>query len=103
MKKINAILMLFVSVLLISCGKFADGTSVWAGGVWILPVGLFCASVYFLFIAYTKSKSGSEQQTKTGYSYSDENVPIYKIGQFYFAVAFFVAAIVVIILQNSEK
>jgi len=100
MKKL---LYIFAMLLLTGCGKFSDGQSVWAGGVWIIPILLFSAAGFFLYIAIKKSKSGSEQQTSRGIKSYDENVPVYKIGQFWFAIGFIVAAIIVIIIQNGEK
>ena len=101
MKKL--ILFSLLTVLLMSCGKFSDGTSVWQDGLIIIPLLTGLGSLIFFYIAWLKSKSGSEQQTPTGYKYSDKNVPLYKIGQFWYSVALAVATIVIIIMVNADK
>jgi len=56
-------------------------------GLWLILVIPFLASLWFFFVAYKKSKSGSEKQLPGGgYDYSDTNVPIYQIGQFWFSL-----------------
>lgn len=102
MKKV--ILFSLVSILLMSCGHYADGTSVWSGGLFIIPWLTGIGSAIFFVIAFLKSKSGSEQQLPGGgYIQSKENVPIYKIGQFYFACALLVATVVIILMVNGDK
>lgn len=85
------------------CGKFPDGTSVWGGGLGVIPFVLFGGSAWFFYTAWRKSKSGSEQQTPTGYIFYKDNVAIYKIGQFWFGVALAVAGIAVVIAVNWAK
>lgn len=103
MKKLLYLLPLF----LMSCGKFSDGTSIWAGGLWILPTLTFIGGLIFLYFGIRASKSGSEQyQNVNGVDKlvsSDKNIPLHKTGQFVFAVIFFLATIGIIIWQNLEK
>lgn len=77
--------------------------SVWGKGLWLLPVILFSAALGFFIGAFRASKSGSTQQTETGIIESLENVPIYQIPIFWFAVVFLVAGITVIIAVNNDK
>lgn len=98
----TAVLLIFLLPLQ-SCGKFSDGTSVWAEWTWLVPVIPGIGSLIFLIIAGLKSKSGSDQQTPSGYHSYREDVPIYKIGQFWFAVALLIATIAIIWAQNAAK
>ena len=79
-------------------------TNLFGEGLWLILVIPFLASLWFLFVAYKKSKSGSEKQLPGGgYDYSDTNVPIYQIGQFWFGVVLFVATIVIFLIQRGER
>lgn len=100
--------MLFAPLLLASCGKFSDGTSIWQGGLWAIPTITTIGTIVFLFLAYKASQSGSKIQTKDERGvavtkYSDENVPIYKTGYFIFFIGFLIATIAIIITVNAEK
>lgn len=99
----KATLFILSTLLLTSCGKHADGTSVWAEGVWIIPMLMLLGGLTFMYLAYRASKSNSTQQYSGGTKDNTGNVPIYKVGKFWLAVALFVAAVVVVIVQNSEK
>lgn len=104
MKK--TILFVLVSIFLMSCGHHRDGTSVWAEGLWIIPVGLLLASAWSFYRAYRASKSGSNPYDASGKLRRDietGNVPIYKVNAFKFAVVFLVAAIAVLIMVNANK
>ena len=104
MKKITIFALL--STLLMSCGKFRDGSSIWQGGLWLIFVLPLCGAAIFFWTAYKASKSGSviqDQYAPGAKREYDENVPIYKIPQFWFGVALVIAAIVFIIMQNHEK
>jgi len=92
-----------ITVLLQSCGHFPDGTSVWAELTWLVPLFPFIGAVIFGIVAYRKSKSGSEQQTPGGYKSYKANVPLYKIGQFWFSVVLLIATAVIIAVQNAAK
>lgn len=103
MKKLLYLLPMFM----VSCGKFRDGSSIWSEGAWLVPTLPAIGGVIFLFFAIKAHLSGSEQWQKVNgvdkLVPSDENVPIHKIGQFWFAVALFVASLVIIVVQNLEK
>jgi len=99
----SAAVVLIFLLPLQSCGKFSDGTSVWAEWTWLVPLIPFIGSLIFGVIAFRKSKSGSNQQTPGGILNSDKNVPIYKIGQFWFSMILLAAAVAIIIAQNASK
>jgi len=93
-----------LSVLLTSCGKFADGTSIWAGGLWVIPTITFLASVGFFYVSWRMSRSGGKRQLpQGGYEYTSSPVPIYNIGRFWFGVGLLIATIGIIVWQNLEK
>lgn len=102
------LMFLFAIVTLTSCGHYSDGTSVWAEGAWLLFWIPFLASWLFLYFAYRASKSGSSQlinrhSPNVKRVESDENVPIYKTGQFIFFVILQLASWGVVFYQNYEK
>lgn len=97
------LLFILTVILLTGCGHFPDGTSVWGGGLGIIPFILFGGSAWFFYTAWRKSKSGSEQQTPSGWKSYEENVKIHKIGQFWFGVALFLAGAGVVIAVNLAK
>lgn len=90
-----------------SCGKFSDGTSIWKEGGWIVPALTFVAGLIFLFFGIKAWLSGSSQYQKVDgvdrLVHSDKRVPFFSVGQVLFAIAFFIATIVIIIVQNLEK
>ncbi len=110
MKKIFNVLTLIISAALIltGCAKFDDGTSVWADGLWIVPTLTAIGSLIFGISAYRSSKSNSTTLVPGPPGQPDKiidntgNVPIYKLGQFYFFVALAVATIVIIIMVNND-
>lgn len=91
-----------MTMFLVSCGKHRDGTSVWAGGLWILPVVCLVGSAIFFRLAYKSSKSGSTMNPSFGGG-EGGNVPIYKHGFFWFSVVLLVAAAVIAFVVNAEK
>lgn len=108
MKKL--LFFLIACVALMSCGHFHDEPtkSVWAGGLWVLPWLTAIGSVIFFVLAYLSSKSNSTTQRNTGSAgaYVEDNtgnVPIYKLGFFWFGVILAVATIIIIIWVNAEK
>jgi hypothetical protein len=104
MKKTILFLLLVASMFLSSCGKYYDGTSVWAGGAFLVFWIPFIGSFVFLYFAYKASKSGSVQTTRErGREEFDKNIPIYKVGQFYFFVALQIFSWIVVIVQNVNK
>lgn len=74
--------------------------SIWADGLWLIPVLLFGAAIYSGYRAYKGSKSGSYVGRNS--ESSSINVPFYKTTAFKFGVAFLVAAIVVVIWVSRE-
>lgn len=101
----SIIFLLILAIILSSCGHFHDDPtlSVWAGGLWIIPWVLAVGSAIFFAISIFKSRSGWKQQTKSGYQYGKEPVPVTKIGQFWFGVALALACIIMIIAVNYAK
>ena len=103
--KIVTAFLIAIFFLMTGCADFADtpGKSVWSEGLWIVPWLTGLGSAYFFYVAYKGSKSGSfvkvPDPNKPGETIdqeSDENVPIYEFGQFYFAVGFLIATIFII-------
>ena len=91
-------------ILLSSCGKHRDGTSVWAGGLWIIPTVTALACIWFTYLSVKASKSNSTQQLPSGKTLDNTgNVPVYKMGKFYFAVGFLLATIAIVIIVNGDK
>lgn len=100
--------MVIGSFLLASCGKYADGTSVWGGGLFIIPWVTGIGSLVCFYVAYLSSKSNSTTQVGTGgprptVKDNTGNVPITKIGWFWFGVALAVATIIIVIMVNADK
>jgi hypothetical protein len=110
-KTLNVILTVmaaFAIVFLASCTDFTDtpGKSVWSEGLWILPWLTGIGSAIFFYQAYKGSKSGSivkvpdpERPNVPGATIdqeSDQNVPIYKFGQFYFGVVLLIVTVFII-------
>lgn len=79
------------------------GTSVWGGGLWILPWLTGLGSLVFLGLAYRSSKSNSTKQTKNGTIDNTGNVPITQLGLFWFGAALALATIIILIVVNSSK
>lgn len=101
---VNTISGFILLSVLTGCGKFhGTNQSVWSEGMWVVPVLLFGAAGVFGLFAFKAITSGSEQQGQRGTIYSDKKVSVWKVPQFWFAVAFTMAAIGVIIWQNAEK
>lgn len=96
---------LLLSILLFSCGKFSDGGgSVWQQGLWVVPWLTGLGGTWFMYLAYKASKSNSTTQTKDGRIIDNTgNVPIYKLGKFYFACALYLATIIIVIMVNADK
>lgn len=88
---------------LTSCGKFSDGTSVWQGGLFIIPLLTFVGSVIFFYQAWRSSKSNSKQSSYTGTKDNTGNVSIFSMGRFWFGVGLLIATIAIIIMVNSDK
>jgi len=91
------------SLFLTSCAKYADGSSVWSKGLWLVALLPFLGSLWFFYTAYVASKSNSTQQSGVVTSDNTGNVPMYKTGRFLFGVVLLVATIVIIWVVNSNK
>lgn len=104
-------LLLFGLVLLASCGKHRDGTSVWAEGLWLVVALPLIGAVIFLISGYRSSKSGSHQQQEQkpdpknpgGYITTPGNVSFFSTWQFKFGAALLIATAVIIFLVNRGK
>jgi hypothetical protein len=104
MKKLYFLFAPFI-LFLLSCGKFHDtGTSVWSEGLWILPWLTGLGAAFFGYKTYKAATSGSIITHADGTTEeSDENVPFYKTGWFYFAAGLLVATIAIILSVNGDK
>lgn len=109
MKKIKQGIFAFLAValfMLTGCTDFADtpGKSVWSEGLWILPWITGIGSGIFGWMTYKAATSGSYVIDEKGVRHdSDENVPFYKIGWFYFAVGLFIATVFIILNVISNR
>ena len=103
MKKV--ILFSLMAILLTSCGHFEDGSSVWQGGLFIVPLLTFLGAVWFGYKAYKAHNSGSWVIGPDGETTNKDggNVPYTKIGWTWFSAALLVATIVIVIMVNSDK
>lgn len=78
------------------------------GGLWIIPLGLFLASVYSFYRAYQQWKSGSVWWERNDFGptvkrESKDRVPFFKIGATIFGLMLLVAAIGSFIWMHLEK
>lgn len=94
-------------ILLTGCSDFHDapGVSVWSEGLWLAFWVPFLGGVWFYYLAYRGSKSGSYKQAtdrSPGRFVSHKNVPIYKIPKFWFATALQVIAWAIVWYVNSN-
>lgn len=97
------LLLAFTVLLLVSCSKHSDGTSVWAGGLFILPILTLAGAAFFYWKAYKASKSNSTTQHGTTIEDNTGNVPIHKTGWFIFSMGLLIATIAIIWMVNSDK
>jgi len=95
---------LTMAVLFTGC-TFKDDptTSVFSGGLWVLPLILFLAAGWNLYISFKKANSGAERQLPKGGYGPAENLKFWQISNFKYSVAFVIAAIGVIIWVVSER
>lgn len=95
---------LCMATLLSSCGKFADGTSVWGGGLFALPWATGLAAAYFGWQTWKQYKSGSWKTDDRWKTKKDgSKMPLYQLSNFWFASGFLVLTLVIIIVQNASK
>jgi len=73
------------------------------GGFWIIPLITFIGGSICMYFAAKISKSGSTVQTQDGIKQSDQNVPITKIGQFWFAVVLYAATVVILLVMHGDR
>lgn len=77
------------------------------GGLWIILLLTGGGSLWFLYLSYKASKSGSERLPNSAGKpafQSDKNLPIWKTGgKFYFAVALAIATIVFYFIMRSDR
>lgn len=103
MKKV--ILFALSAILLMGCGKFSDGQSIWAEGLWVLPLLTGLGAIWFWYVTLKAQKSGSNIIDVSGKITDREGgkMPLYQIGQFWFAVGLTIATIGIVVWQNLEK
>lgn len=77
--------------------------SMFAGGLWIIPLITFLGALWSFYRGYRSSKSNSTTQTPSGTIDNTGNVPIYKTGGFLFGVILIIATVGILLLMNSEK
>jgi len=82
--------------------------SAFAGGLWIIPLGLFLASIWSFYrgIKQWKSGSGGYVNDKNGvprWVESDERVAFWSVGANWFGVIFLACAIGSTIFMYLEK
>lgn len=107
MKKAFSFFALVAILFLTSCSTFRDepDVSVWAKGLWLVFWLPFLGSLWFFYLSYRASKSGSEVLPNSHgikpYK-SDINVPIYKLAKFWGAVVLQLFAWGTVIYFNSD-
>lgn len=95
-----------LTLLLTGCGQFADGGgSVWQGGLWIIPTVTGLGAAWFWYVTIRAHFSGSNKINAAGFVTNEEGgrMPLYQIGQFWYAVGLTIATIVIIIMVNADK
>ncbi len=99
------LLFALTAMFLTSCGKFSDGTSVWAEGLWVIPLITFLATVFFGYKAWAAHNSsswiigpGGERTTRDG-----GKIPLLKIGWTKWTIGLALATIAIIWYQNTQK
>jgi len=100
-------LLYLLPFVLFSCVNFhGTTTSIWSGGMWIVPVLIGAGTVIFSILAYKQSKGGTFEYKQKGFAWelveSDEKIPIYKTPFFYFAIGTILLNAAVIIWQVLE-
>lgn len=85
MKSLLSMLLIGSLLFLESCGgKFKDGTSVFAEGLWLVPTVLLVGGSILIGVAYLQSKSNSERQRAGGgYDQNLGNIKITKLKRFW--------------------
>lgn len=79
-----------------------------SGGLWLLPFIVLFAGIFCLYKAYQQSKSNSTTQVNKGQGVpgtihdNTGNVPIYKLGLFYWGVALVAVSIYMFFAIGSD-
>lgn len=78
------------------------------GGLWIIPLGLFLASVWSFYRGWMQWKSGSgwwgkDEKGVSKWFESDERVNWFSIGANVFGIALFGLSVLSLILMISER
>ena len=74
------------------------------GGLWIIPVGLFLASLWSFYRGYQSSKSNSTtDRGAMGVEDNTGNVPIWKTSGFLFGCILLACSICSFLWMQSEK
>lgn len=99
------LLTIFTALLLTSCAHFSDGSSVWGGGLWIVPILTSLGTTFFGWQTYKVWKSGSNKIDSAGRVTDDEGgkIPFYKVPQFKFTVSLLIATIAIVLYVISER
>ncbi len=79
--------------------------SAFAGGLWIIPVGLFLAAIWSFYRGFKQYQSGSGgyQGNPPKWVESDEKVPLFSIGAIWFGIIFLACAISSVLWMYLEK
>ncbi len=103
MKKLLPFIAAVLCSSLTGCVKFHDeDKSVWAEGLWIIPLLTGLGSAWFFFLGFKSQKSGSTINPLLGGG-DGGKMPIWQLGKFWFGVALAVATIVIIISVISNR
>lgn len=106
MKNVNLIVAALLLFVTTSCGHYADGTSVWAGGTWILLVIGIAGTIGTGIYGYFQTKSGSERLPAGTNDPGQPNLPNMKFWQVrggQFCIILFILTIALIVVQNWNK
>lgn len=79
-------------------------STILGGGAWIVPLALLIGAGVFAYQTYKAHNSGSKTYVEgKGWVESPGKVPVWEIGQFWFAAILVVALIAFFLIQNAEK
>lgn len=107
MKRIKLLFALLIFALTFAnCGHYPDGTSVYAGGVWLLFIPAIALVVGGIIVFYRSSRGGSQTSISGGQGpYTDmPSLPWWKAKWgWILSLVGFGLALTVIIVQNYNK
>ncbi len=98
----NLFAFILLSISLMSCGKFDDGSSIWQAGMWIVPLLPFLGGIAFFWAGKKAADSGSKINPIYGGG-EGGNVPFWKTGWPLLGIGCWLGTIGIIIWQNLEK